>query len=253
MDEKEVENLRKVYNKEHANEPPIPSGSMKATWSTIKKRLHTKCRENTNACVINSLIQNPDAPESWKKNQKEWLSSIDIDKKEKQFAKVFSEYYFIGSIPIDFDKKTRTGSCLINSICSENVVDIYKRGFKKVGIVFNTDVSTGPGQHWIALFANIDPDLEFPLITYFDSYSEGPEDEIKVLMYRWKEQMDSSGLYDKPTRLNYNATRHQYEDSECGMYCLYFHYCCLVGVSMEKRIPDCLVRAFRGKFFNIKN
>lgn len=250
MDEREVENLRKVYNAEH-NETPVLPGNVKTVWSEITKRLHKKCKESTRVCIINSLIKNPDAPESWKQNQKEWLTSIDIDRKEKQFMKVFSDYYYFGCIPIDFDKKSKTGECLVNSICSINIKNIYDKGFRRFGIVFNTDVSTGPGQHWIALFANFDPSLEYPMITYFDSYSEYPEKEIATLMIRWKTQWDQTKLSNKPTVLNYNKTRHQYENSECGMYCLYFHYCCLIGIPMEKRVPDYLIRAFRSKFFNI--
>ena len=40
FDEKEVENLRKVYNAEHPNESPIPKGNIKTVWSNIRKRLH---------------------------------------------------------------------------------------------------------------------------------------------------------------------------------------------------------------------
>jgi hypothetical protein len=51
--------------------------------------------------------------------------------------------------------------------------------------------------------------------------------------------------------LTYNKTRHQYEDSECGMYCLYFHLCCLLQIPMETRIPDSVVRGFRGMLFRV--
>jgi hypothetical protein len=133
-----------------------------------------------------------------------------------------------------------------------NIRDIYAKGKTKIGIVFNTDVSTGPGQHWIALYVDLNPLHEFARITYFDSYSHSPEPEIQRLMFRWKHQWDSTKIHKKPTRLTYNTTRHQYEDSECGMYCLYFHYCCLNQIPMDKTIPDFVMNSFRNVLFRTK-
>ena len=52
--------------------------------------------------------------------------------------------------------------------------------------------------------------------------------------------------------MSYNKIKHQQQDSECGMYSLYFHLCCLLGISMDKRIPDEVVRGFRGVLFRVK-
>lgn len=250
FDEEEVENLRNVYNSEHPQESPIPKGSMKTVWANIRKRLHDICK-NSNECVVQSLITKPQAPDSWKSNTHEWLSSLDIDKIEKEYMKVFSSYYYVGAVPIDFDKHSNTGTCLVDSLCSLDIASLYKKGYTQIGIVFNTDVSTGPGQHWIALFCDIRPELEFPRITYFDSYAKKPEKEVQRLMKRWKDSWDATGIHKKPMETTYNKVRHQYQDSECGMYSVYFHYCCLLGISMEKRIPDEVVRGLRGMLFRI--
>ena len=166
--------------------------------------------------------------------------------------KLFANYSFVGAFPIDFDKRNKTGQCLVSSLCSMDIQSLYKQGKTQIGIIFNTDVSTGPGQHWIALFCDIRPELEFPRITFFDSYAQKPEKEVKVLMKRWKENWDSGGVHTKPMEMSYNKTRHQFQDSECGMYSLYFHYCCLMGIPMEKRIPDDVVRSMRGLLFHIR-
>ena len=196
-------------------------------------------------------MSKPSAPDTWKSNPSEWLSSIDIDKVEKEFSKVFSRYYYVGTVPIDFDKKSKTGSCIVNSLCSLNIHSLFKKGYTQIGIVFNTDVSTGPGKHWIALFCDIGPEFEYPRVTYFDSYSQAPEPEVQRLMQRWKEQWDATKIHSKGMKLTYNKTRHQYGDSECGMYCLYFHYCCLMEIPMEKRIPDEVIQSFRGVLFSV--
>lgn len=252
MDAEEIENLRVVYNREHPKETPIPKGDQDMIWSELQKRFHSKCETGRLECIANHMIRKPNAPNSWNNNPEEWLSSIDIEAIEKEFMNVFVKYYFVGCIPIDFDKKSKTGACTVSALCSLKIKDLYDKGYDKIGIVFNTDVSTGPGQHWIALFADLDPALEYPRITYFDSYSKSPEPEIQRLMLRWKQQWDSTKIHSKPTELTYNKTRHQYENSECGMYSIYFHLSCLAGIPMDKRIPDRVMRSFRGMLFTIR-
>ena len=249
FDAREVENLRKVFNKENPK-LTVRSGEPDIVWKNIQSRLHDKC-DKSNECMVLSLLSKPKAPGSWKSNPEEWLSSLDIDAVEKQYKKVFTEYYYVGTVPIDFGNKSKTGTCLVNSLCSLDIKSIYNKGYRQIGIVFNTDKSTGPGEHWIALFCDIRPELEFPRITYFDSYAQKPEKEIVNLMKRWSETWDATKIHKVPMKVTYNKTRHQYEDSECGMYCLYFHLCCLMGTPMKSRIPDQVVRGFRGLLFKV--
>jgi len=248
----QVENLRQVYNSEHRKDTPIPQGGAENVWKEIQVRMRRQCDRGNAECIITSMISRPTAPDSWKTKPDEWLSSDDIDAIEKQYARIFKNYYYVGTVPIDFGKKSKTGECLVDSLCSLDITALYKKGYTQIGIVFNTDKSTGPGKHWIALFCDIRPELEFPRITYFDSYANKPEKEIQVLMNRWKEQWDATGTHTKPMQKTYNKTRHQRQDSECGMYCLYFHLCCLVGIPMDKRIPDEVVRGFRGVLYQLK-
>ena len=245
MDGGEVENLRKRFNEDHPNEVEIPKGGIEQTWNAIRKRLHTDCDE----CIVASMLHQSSAPKTWETNPEEWLSSVDIDKVEKEYTRLFKNYKYLGTLPIDFDKHSETGTCLIDSICSMNINDLYAKGKTQIGIVFNTDVNSGPGQHWISIFCDLRPELEYPRFTYFDSYASKPEKEIQRLMRKWKQQWDSQNK--RKLFLSYNKTRHQYEDSECGMYCLYFHYCCLTGISMKQRIPDEVVRGFRGLLFRV--
>lgn len=251
FDTTEVDNLRKVYNKENPKENSIRAGDIGSVWKELKKRFHKKCKTGKPECIISSMLTKTPAPGSWKANPEEWLSTDEIDNLEKQFMVLFSNYYYVGSFPIDFDAKSETGKCLVSALCSMNIQDLYSKGYTQIGIVFNTDVSSGPGEHWISLFCDIGPELEFPRITYFDSYAQSPEKEIQILMKRWKQQWDSTGVHKKPMQMTYNKTRHQFQNSECGMYSLYFHFCCLMNMSMEERIPDDVVRGFRGMLFHV--
>lgn len=251
FDAKSVDALRDTYNREHPREPPIQGGrDAEHTWIEIRGRLRDKCKTGTSECVLTSLLSRPKAPSEWKLNPEEWLSTDDIETMEHRFEKLFPTYAFIGTFPIDFGLKSETGKCLISTLCSADIRTLAKKkGKTQFGIVFNTDVSSGPGEHWVAVFCDVRPELEHPRMTYFDSYAQSPEPEIKTLMRQWKRDWDASLQHTKPMELTYNKTRHQYKDSECGMYCLYFHYCCLTGVAMEERVPDDVMNSLRNMLF----
>jgi len=247
FDKELLENFRKVYNSEH--EDKIKDSD--DVWSELKRKMHSKCKTGRVECIVAHLMNKPKAPQSWMVNPTEWLSSIDIENVEKQYMKLFKKYKFLGCIPIDFDLKSKSGKCLVNFLCSLKIKDLISQGFYQYGIVFNTDKHDGPGQHWFALYCDIRPELEYGRVTYFDSYANKPESEIKVLMSRWKTEVDSLNLFKKPLELSRNTTKHQFKDSECGMYSLYFHHCCLLEIPMDERIPDDVMNKFRQLLFKV--
>lgn len=245
FDEDEIERLRTLYNTRHAGEAPVAKRSSKLVWEDLKQRLHSKCKTGEPTCIVGSMMKRPRAPTAWKHKPTEWLTSDDIDKVEREYERVFEDYHFVGCVPIDFDLKSELSKCIVSTLCSMKLDILYKRGYRRIGIVFNTDVHDGPGQHWIATFLDMRPELEYPRMTYFDSYASKPEPEIQRLMFRWKEQWDSKHPTETPMKLTYNTTRHQFKNSECGMYCLYFHYACLLDIPMNKRITDDVINDLR--------
>jgi hypothetical protein len=251
LDKGEIERFRKVYNSEHSRESPIPEGTPETVWNALKQRLQSKCTTGSAECIISSMLKRPRAPQEWAVNRYEWLSSDDIEAIEKNFTDLFSDYFFAGAVPIDFDLKNESRECIISTLCSTKLSELYKKGHQQIGIIFNTDPHDGPGQHWVSVFCDIRPELEYPRMTYFDSYAMTPEPEIKTLMKRWKAQWDATKVHKSGMKLTYNKTRHQYKDSECGMYCLYFHYACLMGIPMAERVPDDVVNSFRNLLFKM--
>jgi hypothetical protein len=246
FDAEEIERLRQVYNKEHKREEPIPKGSPEEVWAALTRRMQENCSTGSAECILASLMNRPKAPKEWALDRSEWLSSEDIDAVEKNYVQLFPDYEYLGALPIDFDLKSDTGKCLISTLCSLNIKDLAAKGKHRIGVVMNTDPHDGPGQHWVAVFCDIRPELEFPRMTYFDSYAYTPEPEIQKLMARWKEQWTDGSM-----QLTYNKLRHQYRDSECGMYCVYFHYACLLEIPMEDRIPDDVMNGFRDMLFQM--
>jgi hypothetical protein len=252
FDETEIKRLCAVYNREHPKERPIAcKRSMEATWKDLQKRLASKCKTGRSECIVSSLLRRPKAPKEWQVNREEWLSSDDIDAVEKNYMDVFADYAYVGTVPMDFDLQDETRKCVVSTLCSMKLKSLYDKGKHRIGIVINTDPHDGPGQHWVAVFCDIRPELEYPRVTYFDSYGTSPETEVKTLMKRWKEQWDATGIHSKGMKMTYNKTRHQYKDSECGMYCLYFHYACLMNLPMDDSMPDEVVNAFRNLLFTM--
>lgn len=252
FDSDTVNNLVSVYNERYPKERVPKGGDTDETWKLLKTRLQSKCKTGRAECIVASLLKRPKAPKEWALNRYEWLSSDDIDAIESNYEELFPDYHYVGTVPIDFDlKDDAMRTCIVSTLCSLNIKELHKKGKHRIGIVINTDPHDGPGQHWVCVYADIRPELEYPQMTYFDSYAMKPEPEIKRLMQRWKSQMDSIRIHPNPMKLRYNKTRHQYKDSECGMYCLYFHYACLMNIPMDESIPDNVINGFRSLLFRI--
>ena len=252
FDEQEVVRLCEVYNREHPRETPISCKKpAEDIWRELQSRLSAKCKTGRAECIVSSLLRRPRAPKEWTLNREEWLSSDDIDAVEKNYTDIFARYAYLGSVPIDFDLQDETRKCLVSTLCSLKLPDLVKKGKERIGIVINTDPHDGPGQHWVAVFCDVRKELAYPRVTYFDSYAEKPEKEVQTLMARWADQWNATGVHKNDMELTYNKTRHQYKDSECGMYCLYFHYACLMNLPMDERIPDDVINAFRNLLFRM--
>ena len=158
----------------------------------------------------------PLSPQEWRKNPNEWLSSLDIMKVMKQYEKAYKCFEFIGPSPIDFDTRMLYGECVWEELCHFNVAELLKRGKKKIGIIFNTDPHDKPGQHWISMFVN----LKKGKIFFFDSTGEPAPKEIMTLVRRIQTQGKKLGM---TIRFDSNrGVEHQYGNTECGIYSLYF-------------------------------
>ena len=136
------------------------------------------------------------------------------DRKELKFK-------FLGVYPIDFEGKTGFGTCLFAEMCNLDLTVYAKRGIKYVGMVTNLDRHDQDGSHWTALFMCIDPKSPCFGAYYYDSVSNQPPADMKRFMNRIKKQMDeyaNNKTSQAKFRLDYNKVRHQYGNSECGVF-----------------------------------
>jgi hypothetical protein len=264
--------IAKAYNKQYGEEIKIPSkfntNIRKKIWDDIKTRLmsYSPCEDDfcllynpiVNKINDKDIIENtfrPEKPVEWYNNKYTWLSTTDIENVLKQYER-YSDFEFIGAVPIDFDYKIGFGLCVVTELCKLDLKKILSNGKKKIGIVFNLDPHYLEGSHWTALFS----DLEKGETYYFDSYGVPPPNEVDILMERITEQgnkLVKEGILNisnkKGFKSLYNNIRFQYGDSECGVFSLHFITELLDGKTFEEvlsnRITDKRVNEKRNIFY----
>jgi Ulp1 family protease len=99
--------------------------------------------------------------------------------------------------------------------------DFNQRGINHLGIIFNTDTSNGSGIHWIAMQIFWDIKTKKGEINFFDSAGSSHTIPFSILklMKHLQSKYKQQG-YNFITQVN--KTNHQREDSECGVYSVYF-------------------------------
>jgi hypothetical protein len=255
--------LIKLRNKWNARHPDskITSNSPREIYSDLKKLLNDVC--SNEACwlkqsgafgeVDDDLTESfaPTAPPEWKKNPNEWLSSVDIMKVMKQYEKAYKCFDFMGPTPINFDTKKIDGQCVWEELCKFDLDTLIKNGKTKIGIIFNTDKDTGPGQHWISMFINVKKKIIF----FFDSVGYPAPKQIMALVKRIQKQ----GLeLETPIDFKYDSNEgieHQYGNTECGIYSIYFIVHMLEDKMSEDYVKthilkDEYMEKFRRVYFN---
>lgn len=259
LDKKSVFKLIREYNKNAKEGKKIKL--LKATPDKmlveLKQIFQDKCGNNE-LCIINQdfidddleekleMYYKPEMPQKWYQDKNTWLNTLDIDAVLRQYEIKYPEFRFFGPTPIDFDKVLHDNQCVDNDLCHINVKKLYKQGVKYLGVVFNLDPHDKGGSHWIAMFCN----LKKCEICYWDSYAYKPPKEVTALMNKLKSQCKSIG---KNMKIKLTKNRHQYGDSECGVYSTHFIIRLLEGDSFEslvnKRIPDNIMNSYRSMYF----
>ena len=258
--DKSLFKLRDLWNARHPDSK-INTNDPKEIHAKITNYLGNVC--NKESCWLKQKAEfgpissdmaesfAPESPVEWKKNPNEWLSSVDIIKVMKQYEKAYKCFDFIGPSPIDFDTKKLYGECVWDELCNFSLEKQIKNGKTKIGIIFNTDPHNKPGQHWISMFINIKKKQIF----FFDSTGDKPTDEIMTLVNRIKEQgknLKRKIIYEYDSN---EGIEHQYGNTECGIYSLFFIVHMLEDKMTEHYLKthilkDEYMQKFRKVYFN---
>jgi len=220
----------------------IKNKNKKQLWYSIYKRLEPICKYEY--CWVDlDLISNIDdqslkqkilfftfKPKMTKKIDS-WLSTQDINNVLQQYEDGIN-FKFLGALPSDFYKITKV-----------NYQDIYN--YKKIGIVLNLDDHTQRGSHWVSFF--IDNTLK--TLEYYDSAGRRPNKNIKYFINKVYNFLKKNDNY----KIKYNNKKHQFKNSECGVYAIHFLIKRMIGVTFENicndKIPDEQMTLFRHYIF----
>lgn len=251
--------IKDTWNKKHPNHE-ITSKDPYVIWKSLRSVMeheHACKRESCwlkHLCVKEGLPSNiydltfsPEMPKSWLHNPNEWLSSLDIVKVMKQWEQRYKCFKFIGPSPIDYDTHKMFGECVWDELCKFNLKHHLNKKHKKIGVIFNLDPHYKSGSHWVAVFLNDNKKT----IYYFDSYGDAPPNQIKKFIDNVVQQSGELGTSYKYLQ---NKRRHQFGDSECGMYSMYFITEMLQNRCFERfqnrKVSDAYMLRLRNRFFN---
>lgn len=175
----------------------------------------------------------------------EWLNTLNINEVMEQYERTYKDFKFLGAVPIDFQEINLEG------VADLDLDDYYNRGITKFGIVFNLDASWQSGSHWVAVYG----DTKKGCIYFYDSYGTTPVENIANFMKKFENFYKKK--FNKKIEWKHNHTRHQYENSECGVYSINFILQLLNGKSMsfitDVKIKDKVVNKLRKKIFRNAN
>lgn len=176
----------------------------------------------------------------------EWLNTVNIDEVMNQYEMDIKDFLFLGAVPMDFQKINLKG------VADLNIEKEYKEGIKKFGIIFNLDESWQSGSHWTSAYA----DIEKGKVYYFDSYGTPPEERVVKLLNKFCVYYESKNKGNR-CKLRYNKVRHQYENSECGVYSINFILELLKDRDFDElcntKLKDREVNKLRKKIFRNSN
>jgi hypothetical protein len=184
------------------------------------------------------------------------LNNFNIDNVLLSWAREFDDFHPCPFVMIDFDSyhnKFREINLAHLIEGTEFYVDpIYgktSRVFNCFGCILNTDVSTGPGKHWVTIF--VDLRGKKWTIEYFNSSGNPPCYEVVKWMIKQKKFLEK--LNKDVEDVSVTNLVHQKSMTECGAYALYY-----IRARLEKNpytyfatnyVHDGIVNKFRSHCF----
>lgn len=152
----------------------------------------------------------------------DWLSTSDINKVMKQYEGKYKDFKFLGAVPYDFEDLPylETYNFDLNKLKTN--------GKNRVGMVINLDTHDKDGSHWVAFYAN----LKQKQIYFFDSFAKQPGKRIQNFANKFLTEFSGGGS-QRQSSFQHNQVRHQFNNSECGVYSMNFIIRLLHGETFE--------------------
>ena len=224
--------------------------------------LERKFRCTSEMCVMQSLgrkdlIAKYFKPVTKSYDNNHWLNNTEIDSVQFQLMQNYPGYHYSNIHMIDLEMFDPSNDV---DYTPENVKDIdfikliNNGDLKTYGMVVNTDVSSGRGIHWFAIFI----DARSPVITieYFNSSGfDIKSRDFKMFFIKLADKIQR-GTKRECKFIKVSDIQHQKSTtSNCGVYALFYLWKRLGGTPMEyfkdKKISDEHVVTFREFFFRL--
>lgn len=187
-----------------------------------------------------SVLADSDLDARFKKtgpwNSTEWLSNEDIDQNVLQdYEKKFPRFKHIEFQMRDFESRR-------GELAKLNWLELAKH-YDCLACALNTDRSGGAGEHWTAFYV----DFIGGTVEYFDSAGQKPLKEFSDFAIETAHTLSAGGKKFRDEMVT--KIEHQRENTECGVYTLYYILCRLHGTPFKsfefKRVPDDMMVEFR--------
>lgn len=252
-------NMRRLWNARHPDDK-ILNDNPRNIWRELRDKMSHVCE--TEKCWLNQHFMSnniseelktytfaPSMPYKWNNNINEWLTSTDLTQAMRHIEHAHKDFVFLGPSPIDFDL-VKDGECIWPELCNFDLHKMRQKGKRKIGMIFNLDPHFKGGSHWVSVFVDCDRKFVF----FFDSNGDPTPKEIVKLAERIKAQGERDKLN---LEIRENAPmEHQYENTECGIYSIYFIKSMVEGAHYNKftekgeRIPDEKMEELRKIYFS---
>jgi len=206
-------------------------------WTSIIKQ---EANKNSNSRIYNQMrvIEEkdlrPSQPIEWVKNPTEWLSNFDIEKVLHQYEIIPEyEYKFLGVFPIDFATRNKNNECVISSKCKIDIKELIQNDkIKFLGFITNLSKANEPGTHWTSSFFVLDPTLKAFGGYYYDSTTGRIPKYLIPVFTDIKKQVEE--LFKKEFKVFVNNIKHQYSNTECGVFSITFQTRWLIMLKKDK-------------------
>jgi len=237
--------------------PEIQSMNREEVVQQIKKIVNTNSDHNCGedlSCMVKTndmirseykrLIDNGIRPPK-PRHSSGWLSSSDIFMTMKSLVRLYDNYRFMGPIARDWENYG-------NELTLFDISDDISKGLTRFGIIFNTDVHTGPGIHWVSVFIDTVGNIHSKCsIEFYNSFGVNPPNEINRFLLKIKKELEQIG---RNCVIRINHTKHQRENRECGIFAMNYIFLRLDNNSVDsiynsRKINDTAMKHYRPVIF----
>jgi len=216
---------------------PPARKTKRALWKLINRHFFDLCKgdetcwldapeiRGTRAAAAAESELRPRMPDEWSKDMHTWLTNLDIEKVMRQYERKYKTFKFMGVFPMDFASPRDYGDgCVSDAMCQVNVEALLAAGITQIGAVLNLDNHNQSGSHWVGLFADFNraaPRGRFGVF-YYDSNAVEPPKEVVAFQNKLAEQVKALRMGGRDFAAHHNTRRHQFGNSECGIFSMHF-------------------------------